>query len=252
MSVTYAARNHCMPKIFVLSGPDVGHSYDVQAGAVFGRADECAVRLHDASVSRQHARLEHTAAGWSVVDLNSRNGVFWDGARVLRVSLEEGREFSLGEVVLKFREGAAAKQPVVVKPVMDEAEEIVLEGEWDESRAPTVASPAMTAFTPRAASVEPAQPSIARRQATERLAAAGALPSPSKIGARGVLQYGKVESRAGVMQSDFDQQPFLIKLLILFAVLVVVAGVSWLAFRAVVLTRGSPEPVIEENVDEAR
>jgi hypothetical protein len=245
-----------MPKIFVLTGPDVGHSYEVEAGAVFGRADDCAVRLSDASVSRHHARLESTAAGFSIVDLGSRNGVFWDGERVERVSLEEGREFTLGEVVLKFRAGAAQKPAVVTKAPVIEDHEIVLEGEWDEAKAqPAAAAPAtMTAFTPRAPSTEPAQPSIARRQATERLAAAGALPARSQIGARGVLQYGKVESRSGFLQSDFDQQPFWVKLLILFTVLVVVAGLSWLAFRAVVLLRGSPAdaPAVEENAEEAR
>ncbi|MDZ4772807.1 MAG: FHA domain-containing protein [Planctomycetota bacterium] len=261
-----------MPKIFVLTGPDVGHSCDVEAGALFGRADDCVVRLKDASISRHHARLERTAAGWSVVDLGSRNGVFWDGERVERVTLEEGREFTLGEVVLKFRDGALPKryaspatQITTAAQASLEDEEIVLEGEWDDAKAAANVLPTATAFAPRAkptehgfgahaAPAEQAQPSLARRQATEKLAAAGALPTQSKIGARGVLQYGKVESRDGFMQSDFDQQPLWIKFLILLVVLVVVAGVSWLAFRAVILLRGSPTdpPAIEESVEEAK
>jgi hypothetical protein len=246
-----------MPKIFVLTGPDVGHSFEVAADAVFGRADDCAVRLGDASVSRHHARLEHTPAGWVIVDLGSRNGVFWDGERVERVSLEEGREFALGEVVLKFRTGVAAQPAVVATAVAIEPEEIVLEGEWDETKAPkpTAAPADMTAFTTRAPTAEPAQPSIARRQATEKLAAAGALPAArAKVGARGVLQYGKVEARAGFLQSDFDQQPLWVKLLILLTVLIVIAGVSWLAFRAVILLRGTgvDAPAVEATAEDGR
>ena len=57
-----------MPRIFVLSGPDVGASHDVASGATFGRSNDCAVPLHDASVSRQHARLEERDGDWHVVD----------------------------------------------------------------------------------------------------------------------------------------------------------------------------------------
>lgn len=248
-----------MPKIFVLTGPDVGHSFDVRAGALLGRAEDCTVRLHDASVSRHHARLEHNDAGWSVVDLASRNGLFWDGARVERVSLEDGREFTLGEVVLKFRVGAVVKPAITAPEPLVEEEEIVLEGDWDPKKAvsslPASAAQAeVTAFTRRTPAAEPAQPSIAQKQAAQRLAAAGLTPARSNVGARGVLQYGKVESRTGFLQADFDQQPLWIKFLILFAVLVVVAGLSWITFRAVILLRGAPEaqPTLEESIDESR
>jgi hypothetical protein len=248
-----------MPKIFVLTGPDVGHTFEVQPGAVFGRAEDCTVRLTDASVSRHHARLEHTAAGFAIVDLGSRNGVFWDGERVERVTLEEGREFTLGEVVLKFRSGASAKPAAAATAITDE--EIVLEGEWDESKAPPPAADpaAMTAFTQRAPvqpaprpAAAPARP--APNKTAEKLVAAGVAPQRDNAGARGVLQYNKVESRAGLLQADFDQQPLWVKILLLFAVLVVVAGVSWLAFRAVILLRGSTanEPVVESTSEEAR
>ncbi len=70
-----------MPRIFVLSGPDVGANHDVSSGATFGRAAECTVPLHDNSVSRQHARLEEHDGDWHVVDTGSRNGLFVRGSR---------------------------------------------------------------------------------------------------------------------------------------------------------------------------
>jgi hypothetical protein len=33
-----------VPRIYVLSGPDLGRTFEVAAGATFGRAAECAVR----------------------------------------------------------------------------------------------------------------------------------------------------------------------------------------------------------------
>ena len=46
-----------MPQIFVLSGPDVGRSFEVRSGDTIGRSPDCIVTLKDPSVSRNHARL---------------------------------------------------------------------------------------------------------------------------------------------------------------------------------------------------
>jgi hypothetical protein len=98
-----------VPRIYVLSGPDLGHSHDVQDGAVFGRSAECAVPLRDASVSRHHARLERAESGWRVVDTDSRNGVWVGDKRVPCGDLADGDEFRLGEVLLRFRADGAAR-----------------------------------------------------------------------------------------------------------------------------------------------
>lgn len=98
-----------MPRIFVLSGPNAGDRFEVAAGATFGRANECAVILRDASVSRLHARLDHDAGVWTVVDTGSRNGLFAGGKRVERAALLDGAEFTLGEVLLRFRAEPAAQ-----------------------------------------------------------------------------------------------------------------------------------------------
>src|SRR5438067_10595125 len=143
-----------MPKIFVLSGSDVGKSFDVSAGAVFGRAEECAVRLADPSVSRHHARLEQRDDAFWIVDTGSRNGVRVGDQRVERARIDDGAEFQLGEVLVRFRAEVHAPSamptapqaplapPIQARPAPKPAapidvDEIVLEGEWDET-APIV------------------------------------------------------------------------------------------------------------------
>ena len=57
-----------MPVLYVLSGSDVGRTYEVVDGALLGRVSQCDVVLRDSSVSRTHARLERRGEGWVVVE----------------------------------------------------------------------------------------------------------------------------------------------------------------------------------------
>jgi len=131
-----------MPRIYVLSGPDLGRTFDVSAGATFGRTAECQVILRDASVSRAHARLERGESGWRVVDSGSRNGLYLRDARVPTVELSDGDEFRLGEVVLRFRDDAANVA-------------VALRGE------PGAEPPAQSRAEIPAASAEPSAPPVA-------------------------------------------------------------------------------------------
>src|SRR5262249_7565307 len=146
-----------MPKVFVLSGHDVGKSFDVGAGAVLGRAEECAARLTDPSVSRHHARLDLVEGRFWIADTRSRNGLRVGAQRVERAPLGDGDEFQLGEVLLRFRAdiatGERAAQPapseevraeprtpagrVEAEPADEERlhEEVLLEGDWSEPAA---------------------------------------------------------------------------------------------------------------------
>lgn len=96
-----------MPRLYVLTGPDIGKSFALEAGATLGRAAECGVHLRDVSVSRHHARFEFTDGRWSIVDTDSRNGLVVGGLRVPSAELHDGSEFALGEVLLRFRADSA-------------------------------------------------------------------------------------------------------------------------------------------------
>ncbi len=107
------------PKLYVLSGKDLGSAFEAVSGSLIGRAEGCGIRLADASISREHARLEKQGAHWHLIDLGSRNGLHQGGERLERIVLVDHDEFLLGEVKLRFRNAAKthAEQPRSAKPI---------------------------------------------------------------------------------------------------------------------------------------
>lgn len=71
--------------------------------SILGRGEDADLHVEEPSVSRRHARIELTPAGWTVVDLGSTQGTFVDGVRVEQdeaVLLEAGGKLRLGQVEL--------------------------------------------------------------------------------------------------------------------------------------------------------
>jgi len=210
-----------MARLYVLSGPDLGKSFEVAQGAVLGRSNECAAVLRDHSVSRLHARLECQGGRWSLVDLNSRNGIVVAGLKSLRVELVDGGEFQLGEVLLRFRAEGPEPSPEEVKAAAAIVEEeLVLEGALEAP--PTIPAPAR----PPAGFPKPANP------APELVRTARTPVRGLEQRERGVLQYSKVENRGGLFQADLAQQPWYLKLALWLLAAVVCALLGWAAFRA--------------------
>ncbi len=54
------------------------------AHALVGRSSSCTVRLDEPRASAEHARIEHRQGAWTVRDLGSRNGTFFNGERLDR------------------------------------------------------------------------------------------------------------------------------------------------------------------------
>ncbi len=69
---------------------------------LIGRSRACDIHLADPSISRRHAELRHSGAGWSIQDLESLNGVVVNGRRVQRTPLEPADQIALGDTVLSF------------------------------------------------------------------------------------------------------------------------------------------------------
>lgn len=255
-----------MPRLFVLSGKDVGRMVEVSDGATLGRGEDCTVRLRHASVSREHARIERDGDGWLVVDLGSRNGVRVDGDKVERAPLEDGAVFACGELELRFRveEDAAevaeppraarapaapatpVPAPVASDPGELDLDEIVLE-EPDEP-VPPPPRPAPRTETPAARSAPPSSAapasSTAPARRSERRAggstvhrARPAADEPVRSTSRGVLQYQRVEDREGFLASDLAQQPAWVKLVVALLVAGLFAALGWAAFRGTTFLR---------------
>lgn len=63
---------------------------------LMGRNDDCDVLLPHSSVSRYHAKILSTDAGYALVDLGSANGTFVNGQRIQACLLRNGDQIRLG------------------------------------------------------------------------------------------------------------------------------------------------------------
>ncbi len=80
-------------------------SYQLTEEVVLGRSYDCDIFVPDVFVSRQHCRFEKTAQGWMVVDLGSKNGIFFKGTRIKRRELHHDDVVELGSVAFIFDTG---------------------------------------------------------------------------------------------------------------------------------------------------
>ncbi len=71
---------------------------------VFGREDGIDIPVQDALASRRHAELRWTEGqGWSLADLNSRNGTFVNSQRITgQVKLDDGSQLQVGGQVFRL------------------------------------------------------------------------------------------------------------------------------------------------------
>jgi hypothetical protein len=84
---------------------------------VVGRDPSNAINLADVSVSSRHARILRTPEGFVVEDLQSRNGTFVNGERVLAArTLADNDVVRFGRVVLTFNVAAETHAGDVTRP----------------------------------------------------------------------------------------------------------------------------------------
>ncbi|MGE2818028.1 FHA domain-containing protein [Mycobacterium heidelbergense] len=91
-------------------------TYTVQpheAPIVIGRDTTARIRIDDERISRVHARLDHSRAGWLAVD-QGRNGIFLDGMRQPQIPITGTTTIHLGHphgIAVSFTETIADPQP---------------------------------------------------------------------------------------------------------------------------------------------
>ncbi|MFN8533776.1 MAG: FHA domain-containing protein [Dehalococcoidia bacterium] len=80
-----------------------------------GRSLDNSIVVPDPTVSRQHAEIHSTPAGWELLDLGSGNGIYHHGHRIERKLLSDNDAFRIGEAVqivfLDSLVGAAVSPP---------------------------------------------------------------------------------------------------------------------------------------------
>lgn len=89
--------------LIVRSGPKKGAEYRVSGSrTVIGRGGDADILLDDSSVSRFHAAIEHSKAGFKLKDLGSTNGTLKDGVSIKEAALVHGDRFQIGDTTFEF------------------------------------------------------------------------------------------------------------------------------------------------------
>jgi hypothetical protein len=86
VALTFNGRRH------ELEGPHV----------VLGRSKDADIQVPDPNVSRRHAEVRQEGSVFTLIDLDSTNGVEVDGRRVKRLELEDGIRFTIGSTEIVF------------------------------------------------------------------------------------------------------------------------------------------------------
>ena len=96
--------------LLIVRGPASGSRIElVGDNMVAGRSPETAIFLDDITVSRQHARFDRVAEGWSLVDLGSLNGTYVNRDRADIVALKHGDEIQIGKYRFHYVTGSTSE-----------------------------------------------------------------------------------------------------------------------------------------------
>jgi two-component system cell cycle response regulator len=90
--------------LVVLRGRHAGQLFELGDNpALLGRGEDVQIQVDDTATSRHHARIEPSAIGYVIVDLESTNGTLVNGHKVSRHVLRGGDRIQVGEsTVLEF------------------------------------------------------------------------------------------------------------------------------------------------------
>jgi DNA-binding NtrC family response regulator len=91
-------------ELHVSAGPDKGATLKLDTQTItIGSAPDCALVLHDSTVSSRHAEIRGAGQGYAIHDLDSTNGIYVGSTRILAAPLCGGLKIRLGESVLAVR-----------------------------------------------------------------------------------------------------------------------------------------------------
>ncbi len=105
-----------------LTGLDVGRTFALAEEMTdIGRGTHVDLRVRDRTVSRSHARIVHEDSTFTLLDLDSPNGVYVNGQRVQgAMPLVGGDVIELGKTLLRFQapleEPAPTSEPAAPRP----------------------------------------------------------------------------------------------------------------------------------------
>ena len=90
-------------KLLFTEGPRAGEEMFLDAFEVtLGRTKKADIYLDDEKLSRLHAKITRVGLGYRLIDLNSRNGTYVNGIRILEHPLGSFDEIQIGSTKIKF------------------------------------------------------------------------------------------------------------------------------------------------------
>lgn len=135
----------------IVAGGEIGLQYPVAGDrTIIGRHPNCNVVLQNGAVSRHHAQILQDHGEFALEDLRSRNGSYLNGEKIEgRVTLRDGDEIRLCEVLLQFIEHPSAVVPVFrhqqasATETVEADEEAEPDSSLEESRIYLISEPAV-------------------------------------------------------------------------------------------------------------
>jgi len=137
-----------MAKLVVLSEGFTGLTCELKVDkTTVGRLDDNAFQISEPSVSSHHCELTRRGAELLVKDLNSTNGTFINGEKVVEAVLKPGQILRLGQVEMRLESGAAAAASAASKKPLEKTMVIGIKAQDLEQGARPVNFEANAAFS---------------------------------------------------------------------------------------------------------
>ena len=109
MEAPVSARSEPQVRRYLIGLDMVGSVYEMTLPRInVGRTRDNDLRIVDPTVSRLHAVLKLRGREVSVIDANSRNGVYINGIQLRYAKLEDGDTLTFGTVRFRYRVGSGA------------------------------------------------------------------------------------------------------------------------------------------------
>jgi len=122
-----------MTTLLAVKGARCGDRFQLGEKSTLGRADDCTISLPDQDVSRLHAEIVKKRKSYTILDLDSRNGVIVNGQVVKQHVLLRNDEIRIGSTVFIFdpdfdiQNAKYSGSPVYVSAPSEETIEIRLD-----------------------------------------------------------------------------------------------------------------------------
>lgn len=109
-------------KLVVIRGERPGHEHHLlNHRAILGRAEHADVVVVDRAVSRQHLEIVQDPGGFTARDLNSGNGVFLNGQRIVEAQLISGDRVKIGGHEFNFLQLSGPQRTAQTRRVIHHA-----------------------------------------------------------------------------------------------------------------------------------